>query len=220
MVEQDEIDSMIEEVAGVPEEEEKAFTNEVGEEAGVVEIDEGAAEELEEEAGVIEIDEEDADELGIELEGFPEIDTEDEAVGVIEVESGIPEVEEVSGIELEGFTEDESLETYAEEPPAAPEIAEEPYGETPAPAAQAGGAREEQIARADELVSKEEYIEAVEIYHKLLAADPDNKEIRQKADELRGLMKLLGKDKEITEARLNSFLEALKRKKHEFFGSS
>jgi hypothetical protein len=58
------------------------------------------------------------------------------------------------------------------------------------------------------------------IYKKLLSADPDNKQIMQRTEDLRSLLKLLGKDKEELAFRLESFLEGIKKRQNEFFGSS
>ena len=58
------------------------------------------------------------------------------------------------------------------------------------------------------------------IYKKLLSADPDNRQIMQRTEDLRALLKLLGKDKEELVSRLESFLEGIKKRQNEFLGSS
>ena len=76
------------------------------------------------------------------------------------------------------------------------------------------------ISDADQYIAGGKYLDAMNIYKKLLSADPDNRQIMQRTEELRSLLKLLGKDKEELVSRLESFLEGIKKRKNEFFGSS
>lgn len=90
------------------------------------------------------------------------------------------------------------------------------------------GAIEEKVSResspnisdADQYIAGGKYLDAMNIYKKLLSADPDNRQIMQRTEELRSLLKLLGKDKEELVSRLESFLEGIKKRQNEFFGSS
>jgi len=76
------------------------------------------------------------------------------------------------------------------------------------------------IADADQYIAGGKYLDAMNIYKKLLSADPDNKQIMQRTEDLRALLKLLGKDKEELVSRLESFLEGIKKRQNEFFESS
>jgi len=76
------------------------------------------------------------------------------------------------------------------------------------------------ISDADQYIAGGKYLDAMNIYKKLLSSDPDNRQIMQRTEELRSLLKLLGKDKEELVSRLESFLEGIKKRKNEFFGSS
>ena len=58
------------------------------------------------------------------------------------------------------------------------------------------------------------------VYRKMLASEPDNKEILQRMEELRALLKLLGKEKEELLAKLDSFLDGIRKRRDEFLGSA
>lgn len=75
------------------------------------------------------------------------------------------------------------------------------------------------ISDADQYIAGGKYLDAMNIYKKLLSADPDNRQIMQRTEELRSLLKLLGKDKEELVSRFESFLEGIKKRQNEFLGS-
>lgn len=75
------------------------------------------------------------------------------------------------------------------------------------------------FTEADGLVSKGEYFKALDNYKALLKKFPDNKKVLQRIAELKNLLKLLGKDEE-TVLKLEAFLEGIRRRRNEFFGSS
>jgi tetratricopeptide (TPR) repeat protein len=75
------------------------------------------------------------------------------------------------------------------------------------------------VADADRYISQEKYSEAMNVYRNLLSAEPDNKQILQRVEELRALLKMLGKDKEQLISRLDSFLSGVRKRRNEFFGS-
>ena len=117
----------------------------------------------------------------------------------------------------------------AEELPEEESISFEDIFRKPEPAPQEKiSAIEEKVSResalnisdADQYIAGGKYLDAMNIYKKLLSADPDNRQIMQRTEELRSLLKLLGKDKEELVSRLESFLEGIKKRKNEFFGSS
>jgi len=75
------------------------------------------------------------------------------------------------------------------------------------------------IADADRYILREDYAGAMNIYRELLALNPDDKKIIQRAEELKALLRLLGKDKEDLIAKLDGFLGSVKKRRDEFFGS-
>jgi len=76
------------------------------------------------------------------------------------------------------------------------------------------------VADADRYISQEKYSDAMNVYRSLLSAEPDNKQILQRIEELRAFLKMLGKDKEQLILRLDSFLSGVKKRQNEFFGST
>jgi tetratricopeptide (TPR) repeat protein len=76
------------------------------------------------------------------------------------------------------------------------------------------------IRDADIFISQGRYIEALDIYEKLLSIEPGNTYVLQRIEELRALLKLLGRSEEELIVRLNSFLDGIKKRRDEFFGTS
>jgi tetratricopeptide (TPR) repeat protein len=74
------------------------------------------------------------------------------------------------------------------------------------------------INDADVCISQEKYPEAINIYRRILMEDPDNLNVMQRLEELKFLLKLLGKDKEVLISRLESLLGSIKKRRNEFFG--
>jgi len=113
-------------------------------------------------------------------------------------------------------TEAEETIELLEEPP---EVAEEHVSssfDTPTDTINKG----EDIADADKFVAEGKFYEAMVAYRKVLTADPNNKTAQQRVEELRALLKLMGKDKEVLIAKLDAFLEGINKKRDEFFGRS
>lgn len=67
------------------------------------------------------------------------------------------------------------------------------------------------ISAADAFIADGNYLRAMEIYKKILAAEPHNKDVLQRVIELKSLLKLLGKGEEMLVERLDAFLGAVKR---------
>ncbi len=78
----------------------------------------------------------------------------------------------------------------------------------------------EDLDDADRFVAEDKYSAAMGIYRKCLSVDPDNQVVLQRVNELRALLKLLGKDKEVLIAKLDAFLEGIQKRRDEFFGRS
>jgi len=112
-------------------------------------------------------------------------------------ETTAAEVAEAAGIGdfMEGFAE---IETAAPRPESAAES----------------------LDAADRFVAEGNFSGAMGIYRKHLSSDPNNKVVLQRVDELRALLKLLGKDKEVLIAKLDAFLQGINKRRDEFFGRS
>jgi len=74
------------------------------------------------------------------------------------------------------------------------------------------------IDEADLLIDQGKYAEAIEVYREILSNEPDNVRVLQRIEELKALLKHLGKDKEDLVARLNRFLGGIKKRGNEFLG--
>lgn len=139
------------------------------------------------------------------LEATKEIEEEEEKTPVISIsEENVelwkahPEaVEEVQEAIAEAVVEEPELAVKEKEVPQKPDITE-----------------------ADHYILQGRYLEAINVYKNLLSAEPDNKQILQRVEELKTLLKLLGKDKEALIAKLDNFLEGIRKRRDEFFGSS
>jgi tetratricopeptide (TPR) repeat protein len=93
----------------------------------------------------------------------------------------------------------------------------EEKAESVSPESLAGGTRPED---ADGLITAGNYLGAMNAYRKMLSADPDNRAVLQRIEELRALLKLMGKDKETLIAKLDDFLKGIQKRRDEFYRSS
>jgi tetratricopeptide (TPR) repeat protein len=76
------------------------------------------------------------------------------------------------------------------------------------------------IGNADKYIIEGKYFSAMNIYRKLLLGDTENKQVLQRIEELRVLLKLLGKDKEALVSKLDSFLDGIRKRHDEFSGNT
>ncbi len=76
------------------------------------------------------------------------------------------------------------------------------------------------LSDADRFVGEGKFAEAMGVYRKCLANDPNDKRVLQRVDELRSLLKLMGKDKEVLIDKLNAFLEGIQKGRDGFLGHS
>lgn len=129
---------------------------------------------------------------------------EDEAVQIEEIPRGDEEVvpEEISDSADNASAETDIAETAGE-------------GEEGT-----GVLYEVSVDDADRKVSEGDYGEAVRIYRKVLSENPDDRTAIERLQELRGLLKMLGKDNEELIDRLNGFLEGIQKRHDEFLGST
>ncbi|MDA8433050.1 MAG: hypothetical protein M0Z60_08810 [Nitrospiraceae bacterium] len=151
---------------------------------------------------------------------------------------------EVSEAEDEPLEEEEALEVVEE--PSETEMSFADVGavleETPSPAPgeteeeltfedEASGAgqatasvrtsgEQTKVGDADRFVADGDYVRAIQAYREILSADPDNRMVLQRVEELRTLLKLMGKDKDALIARMSTFLEGITKRRNEFYGRS
>ncbi|GBE37219.1 tetratricopeptide repeat protein [bacterium BMS3Bbin07] len=76
------------------------------------------------------------------------------------------------------------------------------------------------LREADGYIDAGQYMKAVEIFSGVLDTDPDNNKVRQRIEELKYYLKMIGKDTESLVGRLEGFYEGLRNRGNEFFGSS
>lgn len=133
-----------------------------------------------------------------------------EAVGEINVTSE----EDVEPIEVE---EPLSSKDMVREPEASLQdvhafVKEEVIPSQPVPC--------EDVDDADKWIVQGKYGEAMNIYKKILSAYPGDRRVLQRVEELRALLKLLGKDKEELVIKLEHLLEGIKKRRSEFSGTA
>ncbi len=76
------------------------------------------------------------------------------------------------------------------------------------------------IKDADSFISQGRYSEALDTYRKILSYEPENRNVLQRIEELKALLKFLGKSEEDLISKLNSFLNGIKKRQNEFFNTS
>jgi tetratricopeptide (TPR) repeat protein len=76
------------------------------------------------------------------------------------------------------------------------------------------------LQNADSFIAEGNYLGAINIYQRILSASPDDKKTFQRIEELRSLLRLLGKDKEVLIEKLSAFQNAIKKRGDEFFRRS
>jgi tetratricopeptide (TPR) repeat protein len=173
---------------------------------------------------------EEAEEMPAEVEegwSFGEVES---AQGIEAFEEGVAEGEEtpaeveegLSFGEVEGSTDIEAVEERMETVTEAEKISEQLLRaeSTPEPALRTPEDKSELLQTADRYIEGGNYLGALELYQKMLVAVPGDKSILQRIEELRALLKLMGKDKEVLIAKLNAFLNAVKKRGDEFFRCS
>lgn len=74
-------------------------------------------------------------------------------------------------------------------------------------------------ADADQYILEGKYMEAMNVYRKIFSIEPGNMQVMQRIEELKALLKLLGKDKEELITKLDNLLAGIKKRRDEFLGS-
>lgn len=152
---------------------------------------------------------------------------EDDAVADSVLTAGDEDIEDVpADVALEEDLEEIGEISVADEDVPAEEISGAGVDASPAYAQAAvpegeednGTAGSVSIEEADDRISEADYGGAIRIYRKILSENPDDRQAMQRLEELRSLLKMLGRDKEELMARLNGFLEGIQKKHNEFLG--
>ncbi|MBS1233382.1 MAG: hypothetical protein H6R42_1036, partial [Nitrospirae bacterium] len=73
---------------------------------------------------------------------------------------------------------------------------------------------------AENYIRQGNYREAMNTYKTILTEDPENRQVLQRAAELKSLLKMLGKDQEAHILKLEGFLNGIKKRSNEFFGNT
>lgn len=73
---------------------------------------------------------------------------------------------------------------------------------------------------ADPYILQDKYMDAMNIYRRVLSIEPGNMQVMQRIEELKFLLKLLGKDKEELITKLDSLLAGIRKGSDEFLGST
>lgn len=100
------------------------------------------------------------------------------------------------------------------------EIAEEPGMNAVEEPAAVPESEPADLSDADSFVNEGKFAEAMGVYRRFLVRDPNDKRVLQRVEELRSLLKLMGKDKELLIDRLNAFLEGVQKGRDGFLGHS
>lgn len=130
-----------------------------------------------------------------EIQELQEIPEEDFFIETPELESGEPEVTAPS------FTSSQ-VESILPEP--------QTISKSSAP----------DFSYPDSLIQAGNYAKAIEVYKKMLSDYPGDRRIIQRLEELKALLKILGKGNELVVHQLTNFLEAIKKRKDEFLGNT
>jgi hypothetical protein len=86
------------------------------------------------------------------------------------------------------------------------------FSETSVPPEEAAGPRGMvDASAADAFIAGGDFYKALEIYRQILTGDPENRQVLQRAAELKALMTMMGKGNEVLIAKLEAFLDAVKR---------
>ncbi|MGC2062154.1 MAG: tetratricopeptide repeat protein [Thermodesulfovibrionales bacterium] len=148
-----------------------------------------------------------------------ETETDEEAVDVFELD----ELDDLDALQKDAVVQSltskgPSTDVFTHETTLAQTILQQPtheetkQGPTPMTAA----ASVATLADADRQVSEDNYGGALKIYRALLTANPGDRQILQRVEELRQFLKMIGKDKEALIDQLNSFMEGIEKRRDEF----
>ena len=129
-------------------------------------------------------------------------------------ETDITREEDVEPIEVEELL---SPEDVWREPEASSQVAHAFIKEEAIPSQPVPG---EDVDDADKWIAQGKYGQAMNIYRRVLSADPGDRRVLQRVEELRTLLRLLGKDKEELVVKLEHLLEGIKKRRSEFSGTA
>jgi tetratricopeptide (TPR) repeat protein len=158
--------------------------------------------------------EEPAGQGGIGGEEVEQVSIESTLEALSRAEERTGEEPQPEGAEPEGEEEELEMEETWEEPAAG---AQDEAGAIFAGEEDMREERVPDLAEADSFIAEGDYRRAMSAYKAMLSRRPEDRIVLQRVEELRALLKLLGKDKELLEANIEAFLEGIKKKKDEFF---
>jgi len=127
----------------------------------------------------------------------------------IEEIEGSVEISEVQAIDVSEEAELSFGDTIAEPVEVAQEHSDLSVPRMEEEMEPAGGGAD--ITTADSMVASGNFFKALEIYREVLSQNPDNKQVLQRIMELKSLMKLMGKGEEVVIAKLETFLDGVRR---------
>lgn len=142
----------------------------------------------------------------------PEVEEED--ADVFQLDDDLPE--DAFGQALAAEIPDEdifTLEHTSHVQPSQAQPAPEPQKPAPAVAAAASAGT---LTDADIQVSEGNYSGALKIYRSLLEANPGDRQILQRVEELRQFLKMIGRDKDALIDQLNTFMQGIEKRRDEF----
>ena len=68
------------------------------------------------------------------------------------------------------------------------------------------------LSAVDSMIAEGKYSQAIRTYNEMLSRDPENRHLLQRTAELKAYLKMIGRDKEMTISRLETFLDGMKRR--------
>jgi tetratricopeptide (TPR) repeat protein len=144
---------------------------------------------------------------------------EEEAIEIVEEDTSVDEIsfEDVNEAIVVDAPRFANVAAEPEEDSSAKSFKGEEIAESvsPVPSAEDAG-----LGDADSFITEGNYLGAINVYRSMLSSTPDNKAVMQRMEELKVLLKLMGKDKETLITRLDEFLEGIRKRRDEFHRSS
>ncbi len=171
-----------------------------------------------------------AEEPAVEEPLEAEIDTEvfipednDQNVSDVVLTQAVEELSDDADLSLDDIDSHADIADigHQESPVAVPETLQDSADEEGAkPAAYESVDEDGFFDEADKYIAQGNYGEAISLYNRMLAANPEDTQVLQRSEDLKSLLQLLGKDKEILISKLNLFLERIKNRRNDFYRSS
>jgi tetratricopeptide (TPR) repeat protein len=142
---------------------------------------------------------------------------EEEAIEIVEEDTSVDEIsfEDVNKAIVVDAPRFAKVPAEPAEDSSAKSFKGEAESVSPVPSAEGAG-----LGDADSFIAEGNYLGAINVYRSMLSSTPDNKSVMQRMEELKVLLKLMGKDKETLITRLDDFLKGIRKRRDEFHHSS